>query len=32
MNEAMSEYMGTAEEMRITVANADLALAKVKQR
>ena len=31
MNEAMSEYMGTAEEMRITVANADLALAKVEQ-
>ena len=28
MNEAMSEYMGTAEELRITVANADLALAK----
>ena len=28
MNEAMSEYMGTSEEIRITVANADLALAK----
>ena len=28
MNEAMSEYMGTVEELRITVANADLALAK----
>jgi len=28
MNDAMSEYMGTVEEIRITVANADLALAK----
>ena len=28
MNEAMSEFMGTVEELRITVANADLALSK----
>ena len=28
MNDAMSEYMGTVEEIRITVANADLALSK----
>ena len=28
MNEAMSEFMGTVEELRITVANAELALSK----
>ena len=28
MNEAMSEFQGTVEEIRITVANADLALSK----